>query len=97
MISRYIRDHIEESLEKFPIVGLLGARQVGKTTLAKMIAGQWNRQVVYLDLERPSDLAKLDEAELYLEQHATSLVVLDEVQRKPELFPVLRAYYCHYP
>ena len=91
MINRYLRNYVEESLKKFPIVGLLGARQVGKTTLAKIIAGEWKQQVVYLDLERPSDLAKLDEAELYLEQHATSLVILDEVQRKPELFPVLRA------
>jgi predicted AAA+ superfamily ATPase len=48
-------------------------------------------QAVYLDLERPSDLAKLTEPELYLEAHADALVVLDEIQRVPDLFPVLRS------
>ena len=91
MIERLLRPHIEASLGKFPVVGLIGARQVGKTTLAKMIAERWQEEVVYLDLERSSDLAKLDEPEFYLDQHADSLVILDEIQRKPEVFPLLRA------
>ena len=48
-------------------------------------------RAIYLDLERPSDLARLDEPELYLEMHRDKLVVLDEIHRKPELFPLLRS------
>jgi len=91
MIARGLESTIRQSLQSFPVVGLIGARQAGKTTLAKAIAGGPGGEAVYLDLERPSDLAKLSEGELYLEQHAGSLVILDEIQRKPELFPLLRA------
>lgn len=91
MIERKIQAGLVDSLARFPVVGLVGARQVGKTTLARALAGRLPRQVVYLDLERPSDLAKLTESELYLEMHAGDLVILDEIQRKPDLFPVLRA------
>ena len=77
-------------LADFPAVALLGSRQVGKTTLAKAIAAELGEQAVYLDLELPSDLARLQDAEGYLGQHAHRLVVLDEVQRRPDLFPVLR-------
>ncbi len=79
------------SLDQFPAVGIIGSRQVGKTTLALMIAESRRDRVVYLDLERPSDLAKLGDAELYLRSVADSLVVIDEVQRRPDLFPVLRS------
>lgn len=91
MISRGITERIMESLAEFPSVGIVGARQVGKTTLSKVIANRWQGKVVYLDLERASDLAKLEEAELFLESCSDALVVLDEIQRKPELFPLLRA------
>ena len=79
------------SLRRFPVVGLFGARQVGKTTLARRLLRAMPGRTVLLDLERPSDLAKLAEPELYLEPLAGRLVVLDEVQRSPGLFPVLRA------
>jgi predicted AAA+ superfamily ATPase len=72
-------------------VGLIGSRQAGKTTLAKALVTQRGEGAVYLDLERPSDLLKLNEAELYLESLAGRCVVLDEIQRKPDLFPLLRA------
>jgi uncharacterized protein len=91
MIQRAIETAVNDSLRRFPVVGLIGSRQAGKTTLAKVIAEQGRDQTVYLDLERPSDWEKLDEAELYLERLADRLVILDEVQRKPELFPLLRA------
>lgn len=78
-------------LGQFPAVGLIGARQVGKTTLAGMIAEQTGGQAAYLDLERPSDLDKLAEPELYLRPHANRLVILDEIHRRPNLFPVLRS------
>lgn len=75
-------------LERHPAVGLLGPRQVGKTTLAMEIAR--TRPSVYLDLESPSDRAKLAEPELYFESQAGTLIILDEIQRMPELFQVLR-------
>jgi len=74
------------------VTALLGPRQVGKTTLARLVAsGLLPDSAVYLDLELPSDLAKLVEPELYLKGHHQRLVVIDEVQRAPELFPLLRA------
>ena len=91
MIERSLANTLLDSLSRFPVVGLMGARQVGKTTLARDLVTHLAGGSVYLDLERPSDLAKLNEAELYLEMHAGELVILDEVHRKPDLFPVLRA------
>lgn len=90
MISRRLLPLIEHSLTEFPAVALLGPRQAGKTTLARIIA-QERPNSLYLDLERPSDLAKLTDPELLLSRHADQLVVIDEVQRQPELFAVLRA------
>lgn len=90
MISRNILPLVEHSLANFPAVVLLGPRQAGKTTLAK-IAANARSGSLYLDLERPSDLAKLADPELFLSRHAEQLVVLDEIQRQPELFAVLRA------
>ena len=69
---------------------MLGPRQCGKSTLVRhVIEGRPN--TVFLDLELPSDLRKLDEPELFLREQAENLVCIDEVQRKPELFPLLRA------
>jgi predicted AAA+ superfamily ATPase len=64
---------------------------VGKTTLALMLADSRRDKTVYLDLERPSDLTKLADAELYLRSVADSLVIIDEIQRRPDLFPVMRS------
>jgi len=91
MIKRILENDVLVSLEQFPAVGIIGSRQVGKTTLAMMIAEGRSGKAVYLDLERPSDLAKLGDAELYLRSVADSLVIIDEVQRKPDLFPVIRS------
>ncbi len=68
---------------------LLGPRQVGKTTLAKRLAEE-ESPALYLDLESPSDLAKLAEPELYLQAKLDQLVILDEIHRTPHLFNVLR-------
>ncbi len=70
-------------LSQHAAVGLLGPRQVGKTTLALVIAA--TRPAVYLDLEAPSHLAKLAEPELYLAMQEDKLVILDEIQRLPTL------------
>ena len=90
MINRKLLPVVEHSLTEFPAVALLGPRQAGKTTLAKIVANRRGGSL-YIDLERPSDLAKLADPELFLSRHADKLVVLDEIQRQPELFAVLRA------
>ncbi len=89
MFARRAASDVRLLLEEFPAVALTGPRQSGKTTLAHQIVT--GRPSVYLDLESPSDLARLTEPELYLDAHADELVVLDEVQRVPDLFPVLRS------
>ena len=91
MIRRRLQSGVRSALASVPVVALLGARQVGKTTLAHEIVGSHTRPCVYLDLERDSDRSKLSDAEGYLTRHADKLVVLDEVQRAPDLFPLLRS------
>jgi len=90
MISRRRhRDCVVELLRDFPVVALLGPRQVGKTTLAASVAELWDGPSHAFDLEDPDDLARLDEPKLALGS-LRGLVVLDEVQRRPDLFGVLR-------
>ncbi len=91
MIKRILHSDIVRSLQRFPAVGLIGARQVGKTTLAKMIAQDWPQETLYLDLERPSDYTALSEPERFLSRHTNKLVILDEIQLRGEIFPVLRS------
>lgn len=88
MISRRVESLVQARLSHLPSVALLGPRQVGKTTLAHRIAA--GRDSVYLDLESPRDREKLSDPEFYLSEHGDHLVVLDEVQRMPELFSTLR-------
>ena len=88
MIVRRIEAPVQERLSQFPAVGLLGPRQVGKTTLAQTIAA--TRESVYLDLESPIDREKLSDPVFYLSRHEDQLVILDEVPRMPELFAALR-------
>src|SRR5688500_15686568 len=88
MILRRITQTVLSRLAQFPAVALLGPRQVGKTTLADWIASQ--QESIYLDLEMPSDREKLSDPSLYLSQHENKLVILDEVQRIPDLFRILR-------
>lgn len=78
---------LELLLSRNPVGALIGARQVGKTTLAKTLAGQWKEPVHFFDLESTVDLARLADAMLALE-HLRDVVVLDEVQRRPEIFTV---------
>ena len=83
--------HLTELRRKLgnnPVVALLGARQVGKTTLARALATELGA-AAHFDLEDPRDLARLDEPTLALEP-LRGLVVIDEVQHRPDLFPVLR-------
>ncbi len=92
-ISRLRAKRLGEYLRMFPAVVLIGPRQVGKTTLARAfgdIDAAGHGPAVYLDLERPADLDMLDEAGAYLDSLRGRLVILDEVQRMPRLFEVLR-------
>jgi hypothetical protein len=88
MIARVLQARVVERLQQFPAVALLGPRQAGKTTLARMLGG--SLACVYLDLENPADAAKLQDAPGYLRTARDKLVVLDEVQRAPGLFELLR-------
>jgi predicted AAA+ superfamily ATPase len=91
MIERRLKPILAEMLSCFPAVGLLGPRQVGKTTLALSLASQRKEQSIYVDLELPSDRAKLSDPELYLRQHEDKLIILDEIHRLPEVFKTLRS------
>lgn len=91
MLVRRLAPRLAALLRSTPVVGLIGPRQVGKTTLARLVGDQLARTALYLDLERPSDRAKLADAELFLGRQAGKLAILDEVQRLPELFPLLRS------
>jgi len=80
---------LKQHLARNPVVAILGARQVGKTTLAQALIKDVGKPATVFDLERRQDLARLDDPELAL-QDLRGVVVLDEIQRRPELFPTLR-------
>jgi predicted AAA+ superfamily ATPase len=83
---------VQEKLKLAPAVAILGSRQVGKTTIALQLANALNKPFLYLDLESSRDLAKFGEdAESFFEYHHDKLIILDEVQTQPQLFPILRS------
>lgn len=82
-------DLLRRQLSNFPVVAILGARQVGKTTLARQLALDWDGPKRHFDLEDPDDQARLTDPAFIL-RDLKGLVVLDEVQRRPDLFPLLR-------
>ncbi len=90
-IPRIKEEIIIKHLSAFPAVALLGARQVGKSTLAKKIIENF-ADAVYLDLEDPRDFVKLQEPLAFLEANSGSLICIDEVQRYPEIFQIFRSY-----
>lgn len=90
-IKRVITDRILSKLRDTPAVTLLGPRQVGKTTLVKGIIPLTGLDAIYLDLESFADVNKLTDAESYLLQRKDKLIIIDEVQRMPELFPLFRS------
>lgn len=89
-LSRAAEKDITRLADQFPAVAIVGPRQVGKTSLARHLAALWPQPSVYLDLENPADLNKLNDPGLFLEPLQQQTVILDEVQRVPALFPVLR-------
>jgi hypothetical protein len=90
IIYRHLTDTVKRRLKNNPVVAILGPRQCGKTTLAGQIVKKMKKSV-YLDLENPGDLAKLDDPLAFFSLHNEDLVCLDEIQRAPELFSILRS------
>lgn len=88
MIPRRLLSRVPTALAEVPAVAILGPRQVGKATLALTVAA--THPSLYLDLESEPDRAKLADPEQYLARHADKLVILDHIQRVPQLFQSLR-------
>ena len=91
IIKRQITKQVLENLTYFPVVGIVGPRQVGKTTLAKVLQQQLQLPTLHLDLELDEDLYKLKNPQAYLQMHTDKCVIIDEIQRLPDIFPLLRA------
>ena len=77
-------------MKQFPAVGVIGPRQSGKTTLAKQFIKEWKKPHVYIDLESFSDMRKLSDPELFFKEQEDKCIVIDEIQRMPELFSLMR-------
>jgi predicted AAA+ superfamily ATPase len=90
-VNRIAQNQIEKLLKQFPAVGLVGPRQCGKTTIALTIQKELKNNADYFDLESPADLRKFSDIEFFLSQNQNANFIIDEVQRLPELFPVLRS------
>ena len=91
MIKRNIERKLIKTINNFPVTGILGPRQVGKTTLAKKISKQINKQTIYIDLENPRDIIRLSDPNLFFESNLDKCIILDEIQLMPELFSILRS------
>ena len=92
MIERYLQKALLAALNQYPAVGLIGPRQVGKTTLAKSLQGLLPKKTRYFDLERLEDFQRLKtDPGFFLEQYQEECILIDEVQRMPELFAELRS------
>lgn len=90
-IKRFSYPHkIKRYFDVHPICAILGARQVGKTTLARQFAVEYANKVEFFDLENPMHLASLETPLLTLSKYDGYLIVIDEIQRRPDLFPILR-------
>lgn len=89
MVTRTKFAQLKLLIEEFPVVGILGPRQCGKTTIAKELVK--NLDFIYIDLELPSDQRKLEDAEFFLQVNSHKCIIIDEIQLKPELFSILRA------
>lgn len=89
-IPRRLADRVYRRLTLVPAVVLLGPRQVGKTTLARALVAARQPDAIYLDLERPLDRRRLEDADAFLRAQAGKLIAIDEIHRAPGLFDVLR-------
>lgn len=91
MIHRKFIERLQWLSQQFPVMGIVGPRQVGKTTLSKALINSIDKETIYLDLESPKDLNILSDAETFFERNQDKCIILDEIQREPHLFPILRA------
>ena len=91
MIKRELSKRVIKLIRQFPSVAILGPRQIGKTTLAKSLIPLIGKESVYLDLELPVDFNRLSNPQVFFESNSDKCIVIDEIQRMPDLFPVLRA------
>jgi predicted AAA+ superfamily ATPase len=90
-IDRHLEGQIASGLKTSPVTTILGPRQCGKSTLARQFLRQQD-QSIYLDLEKPSDLAKLSDPETFFSLNQDKLICLDEIQRRPDLFNVIKSH-----
>lgn len=90
LIRKIYLEKINKIFRVHPICAILGARQVGKTTLARQFAEEYGGKVEFFDLENPVTLASLENPMLTLSKYSDYLIVIDEIQRRPELFQILR-------
>ncbi len=90
-LSRKLENDVIKGLKNNPVTAIIGPRQCGKSTLARHIAKKQVKEILSLDLERPTDLQKLENAEWFLSKQKGKLIILDEIQRKPDLFPLIRS------
>ena len=87
-IDRLDTSMLKKYIDNFPALAILGPRQCGKSTLAKQILKSYDS--IYLDLENPDDISKLTEPNLFFTQYCYKLICLDEIQRLPDIFDILR-------
>lgn len=90
MIERLLAKKIIRDLAWSPIIGIIGSRQVGKTTLVKHLQTNLSKPSLYLDLELQEDSFKLQDAQRYLSSHADKCIIIDEIQVRPELYALIR-------
>jgi len=91
MYKRNEEKTILEYMNYFPITAILGARQCGKTTLAKEIAKKFENSI-YLDMEKQSDFNKISSPELFFQNNIGKHIIIDEIQIREEIFPALRSF-----
>ena len=91
MINRAVIQKILEDAAYFPVLSIIGPRQVGKTTLAKSLQAQLGKETLYLDLELHEDARLLEQPTRFFQQEPDKCIIIDEIQRAPHLFALLRA------
>lgn len=91
MFNRIVEPEILALISNTPVVALLGPRQAGKTTLVRKIQEKFSNPSIYLDLESNADLIRLQDPELYLQERNDFTIIIDEIQRMPSLFPLMRS------
>jgi len=90
IVRQFYLSQVRELFETFPVVAILGSRQSGKSTLASQFSSALGGKIHWFDLENENDLSRLQEAQLTLEMLENGLIVIDEIQRRPNLFPSIR-------